>query len=248
VALTVLRIVRRDSLGFVTDKGCVRRAGERVPGGSSSPLDRLRSAVDRITEATVTRPLTGLTHQDADDDVGTLATDDAVGFDPFPVLRALHNKGAKVVVIGQVAGIMHGSTELTGDLDLLWTGDDEDLPAVLAALEEVKAELSDEEGASIPCDKAALGLPKVLFRACGSAGDCCTSTLPWGELPVRGFIEGCAVAEDEDGLQVRYLALPHLITMRRTVARSKDRRRALELEYLLSLRRGPAVLDGEPRE
>ena len=25
--------------------------------------------------------------------------------------------------MGQVAGIMHGSRELTGDLDLLWDGD-----------------------------------------------------------------------------------------------------------------------------
>ncbi len=149
------------------------------------------------------RPATGLTHLDADEDAGTLATDDAVGFDPFPVLRALHVNGANVVVMGQVAGIMHGSTELTGDLDLLWTGGDEELPAVLAALREVQAELSDEDGTPTPCAEASLRLPKVLFRANGSAGDCCTLALPWGELPVRGFIEGCAIAEDDDGLQVR---------------------------------------------
>lgn len=40
---------------------------------------------------------------------------DAIEFDPFPLLRALHRHGAEAVVIGQVAGILHGSQELTGD-------------------------------------------------------------------------------------------------------------------------------------
>lgn len=210
------------------------RTDERARRESLSPLGRLRFAIDRIAEVTRSRPNTGLTHLDADEKAGTLATDDAVGFDPFPVLRALHINGANVVVIGQVAGIMHGSAELTGDLDLLWTGDDEDLPAVLAALREVDAELSDDLGTPTPCAEASLRLPKVLFRTHRSAGDCCTVSLPWSELPVRGFIEKCAIAEDEDGLQVRYLALPALLTMRRAVARAKDRRRTLELEYLLA--------------
>lgn len=118
-----------------------------------SPLGRLRDAIERIAEVTRGRPATGLTLLDADEDVGTLATDDAVGFDPFPVLRALHVNEANVVVIGQVAGIMHGSTELTGDLDLLWTGGDEELPAVLAALREVQAKLSDEAGPRRPPPK-----------------------------------------------------------------------------------------------
>jgi len=38
-----------------------------------------------------------------------------------------------VAVMGQVAGIMHGSRELTGDLDLLWDGDHGQAPALAAA-------------------------------------------------------------------------------------------------------------------
>src|ERR1700689_3807870 len=84
---------------------------------------RLKDAVRRLAEETRGRGLTGRSHQDADDVTGTAVTDDAIGFDPLPLLRALDQHGAKVAVIGQVAGIMHGSREPTGDLDLLWDGD-----------------------------------------------------------------------------------------------------------------------------
>ncbi|MER7726284.1 hypothetical protein [Streptomyces sp. NPDC096323] len=39
-----------------------------------------------------------------------------------PSTRALHEAGSGAVVIGQVAGIMHGSTGLAGDLDVPWDG------------------------------------------------------------------------------------------------------------------------------
>ena len=87
-----------------------------MTGVSDGPLERLRQAVERTRVVTHGRPSVGRTHDDADDRLGTIATDSARGFDPFPLLRALHEAGARVAVIGQVAGIMHGSRELTGDL------------------------------------------------------------------------------------------------------------------------------------
>src|SRR5437016_5355223 len=97
------------------------------------PVMRLSEAVDRLRRATAGRERRGLSHQDADDVAGTAETDDAIGFSPLPLLRALHEHGAAVAVIGQVAGIMHGSRELTGDLDLLWDGDPGQTPALAAA-------------------------------------------------------------------------------------------------------------------
>lgn len=70
---------------------------------------------------------------------GTVATDDAIGFDPLPLLRAFCDWGARVVVIGQVAGILHGSRELTGDLDLLWDGSSRQASALTAAFASVSA-------------------------------------------------------------------------------------------------------------
>src|SRR5689334_19481485 len=114
---------------------------------TSAPARRLRQALRRLAGQTRGRPRTGLTHQDADDVTGTVGTDDAAGFDPLPLLRALDLAGARVVVIGQVAGIMHGSEELTGDLDLLWDGSAAQAGLLAAAFSEASAQLTNDDGA-----------------------------------------------------------------------------------------------------
>lgn len=194
-------------------------------------IRRLRAAVDRLTEFNRDRTPTGLTHDDADEVVGTAASDDAFGFDPFPLLRALHDAGARVVVIGQVAGILHGSTELTGDLDLLWDGDTDQAPALAAAFARVGAMLSDDRGAAIACTAQAFTLPKIQFRSPSASGDCCTPALPWGPLPVTEFLRRCQIAVADDGTVIRYLDRDDLIRMRRATGRVKDLRRAEELRF-----------------
>jgi hypothetical protein len=195
-------------------------------------FDRLADALERLTSLTQGRLRAGVSHEDADEELGTVATDDAIGFNPLPLLRALDAAGAYVVVMGQVSGIMHGSRELTGDLDLLWDGDITQAPALAAAFRSVSAELADADGVPVPCGPAAFGLPKVLFRTETASGDCCTPRLAWGGLPVGDFIGRSEKATAPDGLVIRYLARADLIAMRRAVGRPKDLRRAAELEDL----------------
>ena len=140
----------------------------------------------RLAGQTRGRALTGRSHEEADDVAGTAATDDAIGFDPLPLLRALDEHGARVVVIGQVAGIMHGSRELTGDLDLLWDGHPRQAAAMAAAFASVPASLTDMDGVPVACEPAAFGLPKLLVRTPAASGGCCTPAQPWGDLPVAG--------------------------------------------------------------
>ena len=59
-------------------------------------IRRLEEAVRRLGEATAGRERRGLRHDDADDVTGTVATDDAIGFNPLPLLRALHDHGAVI--------------------------------------------------------------------------------------------------------------------------------------------------------
>jgi len=191
---------------------------------------RLTAAVARIDVVTRGRTASGRAHQDADDEIGTIGTDDAQGFDPMPLLRALDAHGAPVVVIGQVAGIMHGSRELTGDLDLLWDGEANHAAAMAAGFSAAGATLTDDDDVPVPCAPAAFALPKVLFRSAGASGDCCTPALPWGSLDVAGVLGRSLVAE-ADGVRIRYLARLDLIAMRRAVGRPKDLRRAAELEH-----------------
>ncbi|GAB2731343.1 hypothetical protein [Kitasatospora kifunensis] len=196
------------------------------------PVERLRLAVARTAELVGGRAATGLTHDDADDQQGTIATDGAIGFDPLPFLAELDRQGAEVVVIGQVAGILHGSQELTGDLDLLWDGAPEGAAAMAAAFAAVGARLTDDDGAELPCTPAAFRLPKIDFSTAGASGDCCTPALPWGELDVCGFAARALSAPGLDGTVIRYLTRADLIAMRRAVGRPKDLRRAAELEAL----------------
>lgn len=192
---------------------------------------RLRNAVTLIGHETRDRPRTNLSHDDADDTIGTVATDDAVGFDPLPLLRAFDHHGAEVVVMGQVAGIMHGSRELTGDLDLLWSGRTEQAAALAAAFGSLSVVLHDDDGRTLACDSAAFTLPKVQFRTPHASGDCCTPALPWGDLPIGDFLNRARTAHAAD-FAIHYLDRADLIRMRRAVGRPKDLRRAAELESL----------------
>ena len=200
------------------------------------PARRLRKAVARIHEATAGREATGVSHDDDDSLAGTIESDDAIGFDPFPILKVIGEQGAPAVVIGQVAGILHGSTELTGDLDLLWTGERADSERMVAAFHSAGAELFDESHERVDDAKRAFALPKIWFRTPSASGDCCTPRLPWKGLDIDAFL-GRAVSTEVDGVTVRYLALADLISMRRASGRAKDLRRLIELERLASASR-----------
>ncbi|MEU6715589.1 hypothetical protein ABZ897_29345 [Nonomuraea sp. NPDC046802] len=198
----------------------------------NDPLERLRTAARRTRELARNRAATGLGHEDADDNAGTINTDGALGFDPFPLLEAFQRNGVRVVVIGQVAGIMHGSTELTGDLDLLWDGAPTHAPALAAAFDSVNAQLTDESGSLVAPHPDVLLRPKAPFTSLGASGDCCTPALPWGTLPVREFLDRAITAVDPGGLEVPYVSREDLIRMRRVIGRPKDLRRADELDSL----------------
>ncbi|GAA1374387.1 hypothetical protein [Streptomyces beijiangensis] len=182
---------------------------------------RLCQAVRRIQDSTRERAATGRGPDEADDVAGTFATDGALGFDPFPLLRALHEAGSHAVVIGQVAGIMHGSTELTGDLDLLWDGTPEEAHALRDALTATGcANLPDFERS------------QAVYQVNGASGDLCTPDLPWGDMDTSPCLARAVSAHHPAGFTIRYTALNDLIRMRRALGRPKDHRRADELDSI----------------
>ncbi|MEV4615497.1 hypothetical protein AB0K43_23340 [Kitasatospora sp. NPDC049258] len=188
---------------------------------TDTAAERLREAVSRIAEATRDRVPTGLRPEQADDREGTFASDGALGFDPFPLLRALHEAGSRAAVVGQVAGILHGSTDLTGDLDLLWDGSVTEAGALRAALT-----------AAGCTDLPDLDLPQAGYRVSGVSGDLCTPAVPWGGLDTAACLARALSTVDRSGITIRYVALDDLIRMRRAIGRPKDHRRADELERL----------------
>src|SRR5687768_16034885 len=76
---------------------------EAEGGVTGAPaIDRLRTVCDEIRANTQNRPRRGVRHDDADGDVGTFASDDAIGFDPFPMLAVMQATGSNYAVFGQV--------------------------------------------------------------------------------------------------------------------------------------------------
>ncbi|GAA1651513.1 uncharacterized protein YhfF [Actinoplanes couchii] len=150
----------------------------------------------------------------------------------LPFLRALHEAGSRAAVIGQVAGIMHGSTDPTEDLDLLWDGTAPP-PSFLSSSSSPPSPFSQERALRAALTAAGctelpdLSLPQVAYTVDGVFGDLCSTALPWGGLDTAACLDRALTA----GF-VRYVTLPDLIAMRRAIGRPKDLRRAAELETL----------------
>lgn len=47
--------------------------------------------------------------------------------DPGPLLETLHRHGVRYIVVGGIAGNLHGSTSMTSDLDLVYARTPDDL-------------------------------------------------------------------------------------------------------------------------
>jgi hypothetical protein len=138
----------------------------------------------------------------------------------------------RFVVIGGFAGAIRGSPMITGDLDLCYARDDEDLERLASALVALGATL---RGA--PAD-----VPFRLDAPSLRAGDHFTFSTSAGPLDCLGTptgtdgfadLDASATSEDLDGLTVRVAAIDDLIRMKRAAGRPQD---LIAIEWLSALR------------
>jgi hypothetical protein len=154
-------------------------------------------------------------------------------------LHVLARHRVRFILIGGYAAIARGSPLLTGDVDVCYARDDENLERLAAALRELKATL---RGA--PPD-----LPFQLDAKALKEGDHFTFSTTVGALDcigtpagTRGFgdLDKDATDIEVDGLTVRVASLDDLIRMKRAAGRPKDQ---VGLEWLRAVRdqleRGP---------
>jgi hypothetical protein len=154
------------------------------------------------------------------------------GFDPLAALRSLTDHGVRFVLIGGFAGAVRGSPMITGDLDICYARDDQNLERLASALRDLHATL---RGA--PAD-----VPFRLDARTISAGDHFTFSTSLGPLDCLGTPSGtegfadldvAATDEDLDGLTVRVASVDDLIRMKRAAGRPKD---LIAVEWLGALR------------
>jgi transcriptional regulator with XRE-family HTH domain len=138
-----------------------------------------------------------------------------------PLLDALDRNEVEFVVIGGVAGLAHGSSYPTYDLDIAYSRDPRNLERMAEALRDIGVAL---RGA--PAD-----LPFQVDAKALEAGMNFTFITEFGEFDILGRVDGIRSYEDlrahaetqgVGGIPVKVASLNHLIGMKRRLDRPKD--------------------------
>jgi hypothetical protein len=148
-------------------------------------------------------------------------------FEPRPLLRALAEHGVEYVVVGGLAGMAHGSSFPSFDLDVVYARSPENLERLAACLRELGARL---RGA--PPD-----VPFLLDEKTLRAGLDFTFTTSFGSLDLLGeppceTLRERATAVEIDGVPTLVASLDDLIRMKEAAGRPKDLLMATEYRVL----------------
>lgn len=163
-------------------------------------------------------------------------TDLGNGLELHPLLGALIRSGVDFVVVGGVAGWIHGSAYPTYDLDVAYARDRGNLERLAAALRELKVRWRGG-----PPD-----LPIEIDAGMLHNGANFTFETPFGNFDILGELSGVhgyeelrreARIEFYGGLEIRVASLDHLIAMKRSADRVKDRLMVMEYKELSGLRK-----------
>jgi len=156
-----------------------------------------------------------------------------------PLLELLDRHAVDFIVIGGIAGIVHGSAHPTFDFDVLYSLDPDNLKRMAAALTELRVTL---RGA--PADLPFQPDARTLAAGCNFTFDSEFGSFDiLGEAAgMRDYEEMRADAGQEDlwGVRARVASVEDLIRMKRAAGRPKDKSMAEELTALLEDQRRSA--------
>jgi hypothetical protein len=150
------------------------------------------------------------------------------------MLRALVRHHVRFVIVGGIAGNLHGSATMTRDLDVVYDRERENIRRLANALGEMDAQRRDlPAGLSAPIDERAIlnGMNFLLSTKFGPLD-------VMGETPAERYtyeqlaVDAIRFAIGED-LTISVSSLDDLIRMKRATGRERDR---IEVERLMALR------------
>jgi transcriptional regulator with XRE-family HTH domain len=166
-------------------------------------------------------------------------TDLGEGLELHPLLGSLLRHGVDFVVVGGVAGWVHGSVYPTYDLDVAYAPDRHNLERLAAALVDIRARWRGG-----PPD-----LPIQLDAAMLHNGANFTFNTPFGSFDILSGVQSYdelrreARHETYKGLGIKVASLDHLIAMKRAADRPKDK--LMVLEYVALANRGREEGEGD---
>jgi len=144
-------------------------------------------------------------------------------FDPARLITALVRHRVDFVLIGGLAGALHGSPAATNDADICPARTPENLDRLAAALVELDARIRTEsEADGLAFDRSSEFLAVVdLLNTTTAAGDLDISFVPTGTGGYDDLSEK-AVEFDIGDVRVRVASLDDIIHSKRTAGRPKD--------------------------
>jgi hypothetical protein len=163
-------------------------------------------------------------------------------FDPQRILELLTRHEVDFVLIGGLAGTVHGSAYVTNDVDVAYERSRTNLSRLSSALVELGATLRG----------APTNLPFQLDAETLEAGLNFTFETDFGSLDILGEPAGAprypelrsaSSTETLWGLTIRVSSLDHLVAMKEAAGRTKDRLQAGEYRSLSDLLRAPPEED-----
>ena len=153
-------------------------------------------------------------------------------------LATLTEADVEFIVIGGVAGALHGSAFITQDLDVVYARNDENIRRLAKALQPHHVYLRD----------APAGLPFKWDESTIRNGLNFTLTSTFGDLDLLGEATGGGTYEDLRshsnevngfGVRFRLLNLDKLIVLKRAAGRPKDLAVVAELQGILERKQRP---------
>jgi len=153
-------------------------------------------------------------------------------FQPTDILMALVDGGVRFVLIGGLAAAMRGSPVITGDVDICYSKNSENLEKLASVLKNLGATLRGVDD----------DVPFQLDAQTAEAGDSFTFNTSHGALDCLGTPAGTAgfddldadaTSEDIGATTIRVCSLDALERMKRAAARPKD---LIALEWIRATR------------
>lgn len=152
------------------------------------------------------------------------------------VLEVLTRHGVDFVVVGGLAGALHGSRGAARDVDIVHARNDRNIKSLLAALHELQATFRNDSRGLAPNESDLRGPGHHLLWTSLGPLDVLGSMGPGLEYPQ---LSSDAAPFDLGGIRVRALSLDRLIAIKQTLDRPKDKVHLLQFLALRAERERP---------
>jgi hypothetical protein len=152
-------------------------------------------------------------------------------------LRLLSERRIEYIVVGMVAGVLHGAPVTTFDLDLVHRRTAENVARLISTLNEIQARYRDDPRNLVPSGPLLMGPGHHLLTT--TLGDIDLLGALAGNEAYDDLLESSEVLHLDEDLQARVVTLPALIELKRKTARPKDLAVLPVLEATLAERRRP---------